>query len=250
MKYPILPAALLAGVSLGPVAHAATVTAAIGGAPFGANRINFNDLSLGAQSSEAVSVYSPLGGAGDVFVTTYGNAAVVKGTKNKYAAPVLSGLNGAGFGTGGSDQPGGVDKTHYLTSGRTADGGMIEFTFSDPQLYMGLLWGSVDTFNLIQFYDGMTLVDTVTGTDVDPVANGDQGVDGTFYVNINAIAPFTKVLITSGQFGFELDNVAFHETSTPPPPPADPVADGGRTLALLGASLGGLAFFGRKGRRR
>lgn len=50
--------------------------------------------------------------------------------------------------------------------------------------------------------------------------NGDQGVDGTVYVNIDALSTayaFNKAVLTSSQFAFEADNLAFNPTPVPEP---------------------------------
>ena len=81
---------------------------------------------------------------------------------------------------------------------------------------------------------------SIGGTDVWAGANGNQGVYGTYYVNINSDLPFDSVVASSSNYAFEFDNVAFIA------PPASP--GGGRpvpepsSLALLGAGL--LALFG------
>jgi hypothetical protein len=67
----------------------------------------------------------------------------------------------------------------------------------------------VDTYNTLSFYRAdNSLIDTITGTQVDAAANGDQGANGTFYVNINSTDAFTYVIATSSSYAFEFDNVA------------------------------------------
>ena len=84
-------------------------------------------------------------------------------------------------------------------------------------MYVGLLWGSVDSYNTLSLYNGSTLVGAVTGTDVTSNANGDQGELGTFYVNINSSESFNKVVATSSAYAFEFDNVAYNPTAVPEP---------------------------------
>ena len=69
-------------------------------------------------------------------------------------------------------------------------------------LYFGLLWGSVDNYNTLSFYNGSTLIGTITGADITPTATGDQGVNGTFYVNLVSTTPFDRVVATSSQYAF------------------------------------------------
>ncbi len=105
------------------------------------------------------------------------------------------------------------------------------------QKYFGLLWGSVDDYNTLSFYNGLTPVGSITGIDVLASPNGDQGVNGTVYVNINSDTAFTKVVATSSKYAFEFDNVAYSKENIP---------DGGSTLALLGGVITFLGAVRRK----
>src|ERR1035438_4266402 len=110
----------------------------------------------------------------------------------------------------------GADATTYLTAGGVS-GSQATLTFGATEMYMGLLWGSVDSFNTLSFYNGATLVGTVTGSQVLASPNGDQGVNGTVYVNINSTLPFDSVVATSSLHAFEFDNVAYNKTAVPEP---------------------------------
>lgn len=170
------------------------VSADVGGAPTGANYVNFDNLPSGNAGGAS-------GGIGVSF--TSGDGAVVTGALvNKYAAPYLSNANGTLFG----DPNNGADATPYLSTGI----GSVTLTFSSDQLYLGLLWGSVDNYNTLSFYDGVSLVGSITGTDVWASANGDQGVNGTFYVNTISDLAFDSVIASSTNYAFEFDNVAFN----------------------------------------
>jgi len=220
------------GMAACPLANAQlTIVSSVGGAPTGVNQVNFDDLALGVVSSATAA--SP---NGQVTVTTTPDAAVVTGSAAQYAAPYLSGGNGTGFGPSGGNQANGQDTTYYLTSGSesgASPGAAVTLTFATPQRYFGLLWGSVDTYNTLSFYNGNTLVGTVTGSDVTPSATGDQGLNGTFYVNINSTEAFDKVVATSSQYAFEFDNVAYN--TTPVPEPTTMIA-GALLLLPFGAS--------------
>jgi len=235
-----LAAAALLACSAGTANAAVFVSGSVGGAPTGVVLDNLDWLPLGIAGG-----LSPQSG---ITVSIVTNGAAVQGTLGgQYAAPFLSGGNGTGFGNpiGTANQPNGVDGTTYLTSGSTGSVGTAMVTIDLPDnsglgyLYFGLLWGSVDDYNTLQFYNGSDLVGTVTGSDVTASPNGDQGVNGTLYVNIVSTLAFNRVVATSSDFAFEFDNLAFNETSPVPAPAA---------AGLLG--LGLLGLFAARNRRR
>lgn len=223
-----LIAAVVVAGSLGlasTASHAAfIVSGSVGGAPVGAsNYVNFDALALGNGG----------GTAGGITVGFTGGGAAVQGSvSGQYAAPFLSGGNGALFGT-----PNGVDATTYLTTGGTPGTG-VSMQLPGLMQYLGILWGSVDSYNFLDFYSGATLIGTVSGSDVTGSPNGDQGVNGTLYVNISSTTAFDRVVARSNGFAFEFDNIAYF---TGPSPSEDPVPVPA-TIALLGAAVAGLGL--------
>ncbi len=208
----------------GLFADSFSVSSINGGAATRSPKLNFDTLVLGNSAQWADAT---------LHVSFTGTGQVVQGAASGlYAAPFVSGGNGLGFGS--PDQPNGVDSTKYLSTGI----GSVVFDFSTHQTYFGLLWGSVDNYNTLSFYNGANLVGSFTGTNIWTSANGNQGQQGTFYVNFNDLnGSFNKVVASSTQYAFELDNVAYSGRSVP---------DGGATLTLLGLVFAGLAVFRRK----
>ena len=86
--------------------------------------------------------------------------------------------------------------------------------------------------------NGPTLVGQITGTQVTSMANGNQGVAGTVYLNVDSTVGFTSVVATSSQYAFEFDNVAYSATALIPEPSTF-------VLAIVGA-LGMITYSRRQ----
>lgn len=243
MKKELLASICLLGLAASQVANAAsiTVSANVGALPSRSdiNRLDFDLFDLGGDTQST----GPIGDG--VAVSFSPDGQVVAGSVlGKYAAPWITTLQDNLFSGENYGEDGGPDKTKYLTSGietgSTAPGafhGSVTLTFANPQKYLGLLWGSVDTYNTLSFYDGSTFLGSITGNQLLASPKGDQGPDGTVYANINSDTAFTKVIATSSQYAFEFDNVAYAQRNVP---------DGGSTLALLGGVITFLGAVRRK----
>jgi hypothetical protein len=216
-------AACLLGMS--PVARAGlTYSASVGGATTGVNYVNFDNLTLGATGGVSNGITASFTGDGQ---------AVQGSQPGLYAAPYLSSGTGALFG----DSTDGPDATTYLSTGI----GSVILALPGQEMYLGLLWGSVDNYNTLSLYNGGALVGSLTGTDVTASANGNQGQFGTFYVNIYSAETFDTVVATSSSYAFELDNVAFNPTTASVTEPSTLI------LSLIGV-VGAFTF--KKLRRR
>ena len=223
--------AFAATMLVGSLAHADVIlvagTSGVGGAADFSNKVNFDDLTLGnaAQST------------GGITVSFTGNAAVVNGSQSGvYAAPFLSGANGIGFGSPDQLPVPGQDATNYLTTGT----GTVTLYFGGAlQHSFGLLWGSVDNYNTLEFKKGGAVVTSFIGSQVLAAANGSQQADGTVYANFTSVNGFDTVVARSTSNAFEFDNVSYSTQQISVP-------DGGLTLALLGLGLSGLGLIRRR----
>jgi hypothetical protein len=184
---------------MSPVARAGlVVTSSVGGAPTGLYYANFDNLPQNAMG----------GSSNGIGVSFTGSGQAVQGSASGlYAAPFLSSSNGTLFG----DPTNGPDATTYLTTGI----GTVTLTMPGQETYLGLLWGSVDSYNTLTFYEGSNVIGTVTGSQVMSNPDGDQGVNGTYYVNITSTQSFDSVVASSTQYAFEFDNVAYNAVPEP-----------------------------------
>jgi hypothetical protein len=134
------------------------------------------------------------------------------------------------------------DATNYMA---VLGGGSEQIAFSGLKTSFGLYWGSVDTYNSLAFYNGGTLVATITGANVDPpmIANGGQTeYASNGYVLISALPQFDRVVAASSSNSFEFDNVVAGGASAVPEP---------STWAMLLLGFTGLGYGAiRRGKAR
>ena len=214
-----------------------TVTTTVGGVPASGTVIDLAALPLGNA-----------GGTVDgVSLSFAGTAGVVQGTTpGYYTAPYASGAEGAWFGGGN-----GPISSHYLTAGSdlAVAGSGVTVGFAAPQIAFGLLWGSIDSFNQLQVFNGATLLGTVTGgTLTVPPQPGFQNVGSTAYVEVTASTPFDRLVFSSNGYAFEFADL----TNVPadvPEPSSVALLGGGLALLCVARFTTPRATLGRRPRR-
>lgn len=188
----------------------------------------------GALSGSGITYLTFEGGAGDqgggADLTLNPDAQLATGNIGIAAPPFFNdSANDAFFGNTVVPIGGTPDPSQYVSAGST---GSAELTFTATQTYLGILWGSMDVRNELEFFLGSDSLGIVKpGTNV-PDQNGNQLLGGTMYVNIFSDSPFDRVVARSrnpSTFAFEFDNVAFGVV----PEPSTYVAGGLALLPLL-----------------
>jgi hypothetical protein len=124
--------------------------------------------------------------------------AVVSGTTGNHAQPV--GSTGGYFAVGPTDgNPGVIDLSSI------GDINSISF-----------IWGSVDTYNTLEFLDAANhVLASFSGSDIAALANGDQSNPATnpvvtFWLSGSDVSDFTSLRLTSTSNAFEIDNLAIN----------------------------------------
>ncbi|RJS94832.1 PEP-CTERM sorting domain-containing protein [Salinisphaera sp. Q1T1-3] len=154
-----------------------------------------------------------------------GNYAIRTGrVANAYSAPRLDDA--------------GPNETPFLSAPATifADSTASTYTLGQTANYFGLLWGSIDPFNVISFLDNGRIVARYTGGSLTessrssdhPLAIGDSA-----YVNFFDLPAYDSIRLTSPETAFETDNHAYGTVNTASDVP-EPGALGLFAFALVG----------------
>jgi hypothetical protein len=208
-----------------------------------------------------------LGGAGTVGTTSpalLGNPGVAPGTQsgcsiNAYGGPEIT-KTGGGFAVQKNTTPGTAatpaNNTTCFGFGPEAGGTLpasvkIDYAptlaVGDSVNYLGLYYGSIDTYNQILFYSGSTLIRTLTGSDILAAQGGTSGNQflpgSNVYVNLffGETDSFTAFELKTTGVAFEFDNVVVGLSSRPPSPVPAPPA-----FALIALGFMGLQFMQRR----
>ena len=117
-----------------------------------------------------------------------------------------------------TDNVSGPDTTKYVTTGSTLafSGARAELVFPGLQNYLGILWGSIDGYNTLSFYNGtvdlsdptVNRVGLLIGTNIRNPGDGSQVLGGTHYVNVISTLLLDRLVATSNGYAFEFDSVA------------------------------------------
>jgi hypothetical protein len=116
-------------------------------------------------------------------------------------------------------QPYGSTGYYYAVgpSGNGTQPGVIDLSSIGDINNLSFLWGSADSYNLLEFLDAsMNVLQSFTGSDVVLPANGDQVDPFTnpvvmFNLTGSDVSDFTYLRLTSiGQNAFEIDNIALN----------------------------------------
>jgi hypothetical protein len=165
---------------------------------------------------EAGAILDNLSSQNDPLVTLNAGSAYVTGSLTaRYDAPVFSSISQPlAFGQGSYT---GAIQGQYLA---VYQNGSVTLSFNAEENYFGLLWGSVDSYNELSFYDGSTLVGSIGGNQIKAGAQGSQNV----YVNIDSLQSFNTVVASSSGNSFEFADIAYGSASnTSPAAPAPPL---------------------------
>lgn len=180
--------------------------------------LTFNNVSPGDINSSNTKNSLPW--------TWTGDATIVNGSiSGKYAAP---------YGVGA------VDASNYISVPNPVSNGSVMVQLGHLYNYFGLWWGSVDGYNTLSFYNGNTLVASITGQDATraSAANGNQSAPSTnLYVNIFDLPSFDSFQMKSTSYAFEADNIAVGNTMPVPEP---------STMVLIGLGMFCIVIYSKR----
>jgi hypothetical protein len=157
--------------------------------------VNLLDLGAGERSGLVSQETVRFGSDSSAGVITY------SGTSGIYMGNV-AGITAAPW------TPTGIESRNYFA---TQPSGDITISYGQNQQYFGVMWGSVDSYNTLSFYNNDRLVEQVSGRDVASNPDGNQAAKGTYFANFNfnGETSFNRVVFASSTPAFEFNMIAF-----------------------------------------
>ena len=140
--------------------------------------------------------------------------------------------------------PPALDTTNYLAVSYPDEAGAVQLFFSTPGYYFGIYWGSLDSWNTVAFLSNHVQIAAFSGSDIATLtglaADGDQqSLASNRYINFDLGTTFyDEVVLSTANFNFEVDNIAFGDAPVGIPEP--------RSLMLLGFALCGALVLSRR----
>jgi hypothetical protein len=122
---------------------------------------------------------------------------------------VVTGTNGLLYA-----QPFGSTGNYFAVGPSTGSPGLIDLTAIGDIVNISLLWGSVDTYNTLEFLDGsMNVLQAFVGNDIFNPANGARNDPNTnpvvlFNLTGGDVSAFSYLRLSSSENAFEIDNIA------------------------------------------
>ena len=132
-------------------------------------------------------------------------------------SPIVQGSTPGAYATPGQD----LNPTSYLSVGSPGGPSTVTINLSRPIIYFGLYMGSPDAYNSISFFDGDTLIRTLSGNS-DALNSSDALLgswDVTNYINFDIHGgAVDRIVLSSTSPAFETDNHAFLAAPDMPTP--------------------------------
>lgn len=118
-------------------------------------------------------------------------------------------------------QPFGSTGNYYSVGPSTSSPGTIDLSAFTDIASISILWGSVDTYNTLEFIDALgNPLATFVGNDIFNPANGDQTDPNTnpvvtFLLSGTDMSDVAGLRLSSSQNAFEVDNLAINAVPEP-----------------------------------